>query len=103
MKVFKFKKYKDGYEDGTQGATPRCSLEIEAFFESQGMGWPVEPDASVVDAGTSLITLSSIIALPTTGLPSDVLTVRISALDAPTNIDHPAPSSEASLKGKVSV
>jgi len=38
MRVFKFKKYKDGYEDGKQGAAPRYPLEIGAFLEDQGLG-----------------------------------------------------------------
>ena len=38
IKVFKFKKYKDRYEDGKRGSIPRYPLEIDAFFESQGLG-----------------------------------------------------------------
>ena len=64
MKVFKFKKYKDGYEGEAGGATSRYPLEIEDFFESQGMGRPMEPDASIVEARTSLNALSSSIAPP---------------------------------------
>ena len=37
QKVSKFKKHKDEYEDRTRGATSRYPLEIEAFFERQGM------------------------------------------------------------------
>jgi len=54
-------KVKDGYEDGMRGAAPRYPLEIEAFFKSQGMGRPVEPNAFIMEAGTSLSTLSRVL------------------------------------------
>jgi len=55
MKVFKFKKYNDGYEDGKRGAAPRYLLEVEAFFESRGLRRPAERGASAVEARISLI------------------------------------------------
>jgi len=33
--VFKFKKYKEGYEDGKRGVSPRYSLEIGFFLGSE--------------------------------------------------------------------
>jgi len=36
LKVFKFKKYKEGYEDGKQGVSPRYPLEIGSFLRSEG-------------------------------------------------------------------
>jgi len=45
LKVFKFKKYKDGYEDRKRGASLRYPLEIGSFPESQGQG-PLESSVS---------------------------------------------------------
>ena len=47
VKVFKFKKYKEGYEDENWCASPRYPLEIGDFCESQGWELPV---SSVVPA-----------------------------------------------------
>jgi len=54
MKVFKFKKYNDGYEDEKRGAALRYLLEVEAFFKSQGLRCPAERGALVVEARISL-------------------------------------------------
>jgi len=35
VKVFKYKKYKEGYKDGKRGASLRYPLEIGAFLKSQ--------------------------------------------------------------------
>ena len=47
MKVFKFKKYKDGYDDEEQGAVPKYLLEVDAF-ESQGLRHLAERGTSPV-------------------------------------------------------
>jgi len=48
LKVFKFKKYIEGYEDGKCGASLRCSLDIGSFL--RGEGWdPLE--SNVAHAG----------------------------------------------------
>ena len=54
MKVFKFKKYNDGYEYEKRGAALRYLLEVEAFFKSQGLRCPAERGASAVEARISL-------------------------------------------------
>ena len=33
LKMFKFEKYKEGYEDGKRGAPPRYSLDIGSFLK----------------------------------------------------------------------
>jgi len=102
MKIFKFKKHKDGYEDGTRGTTPRYPLEIKAFFDNQVLGRPAECSTSAMDAGTSLSTPSSSAAPLTMGLPSDALTVGTSTRDAPEGAELSTSLFEATRKGKMS-
>jgi len=40
LKVFKFKKYKKGYEDGKHGVSPRYSLDVESFLRGEGRNPP---------------------------------------------------------------
>jgi len=35
LKVFKFKKYKEGYEDGKRGAPLKYSLDIESSLKGE--------------------------------------------------------------------
>jgi len=45
LKVFKFKKYKEGYEDGKRGTPPKYSLHIRSYLkgESQDLLEPALP------------------------------------------------------------
>ena len=38
--VFKFKKYKEGYEDGKPEVSPRYQLDIRSFFRDEGRDPP---------------------------------------------------------------
>ena len=40
LKVFKFKKYKEGYKNGERGVSPRYPLEIGSFLRSEGQDPP---------------------------------------------------------------
>ena len=95
MKVFKFKKYKDGYEDGKQGAL-RYPLATVAFFESQGMGRTSARGASIVEAEASPNTPSSSAPIPMMGLPSDASTAKTSTRGVTVGIGLSTPPSEAS-------
>jgi len=127
MKVFKFKKHKDGYEDRKQGASLRYPLEVDAFFESQSLRRSTKRGASAVEAWTSSSAPSGSTVPPATGLPlgastaetgaspsvpargaappmmgllSGVLTVETSTRDASEGVDHPTPPPTPLLKAK---
>ena len=43
--MFKFKKYKEGYEDEKRGASPKYSLDIRSFLKKESQG-PTEGSAT---------------------------------------------------------
>ena len=47
MKVFKFKNYKEGYEDGKRGASPKFPLDIGSFLKGEGQD-PLEGGATML-------------------------------------------------------
>ena len=59
LKVFKFKKYKERYEDEKRGASPRDSLEIGSFLRSEDQDPPKSSASSAIMVETSLNTPSS--------------------------------------------
>jgi len=73
--VFKFKKYKEGYEDGKRGVSPRYSLDIGSFLRGEGQYPPEISATQATEVETSLDALSRNI----TPLTSSFL---LSALDA---------------------
>ena len=71
LKVFKFKKYKEGYEDRKRGVSPRYSLEIGCFLRSKGQDPPESSAAPATMVETSLNAPSSNAApLTTSSLPT---------------------------------
>jgi len=60
VKIFKFKKYKEGYEDAKRGASSRFSLEIGAFLRShdqetpEGSGVPATVDVTSPSVPSSI-------------------------------------------------
>ena len=91
MKVFKFKKYKDEYENGRQGATLRDLFEVETFLASRGIGSALAHGLT----GASPLALSSDIALSVIGLSTgDVLTAGAMDRCAIEGADLPTSSSE---------
>ena len=82
---------------------PRYPLEIDAFFESEGLGCPSARDASVVEAVASSSAPSSDVALLTADIPSDASTVGTSTCGTSEGANLPTLPSEASQKDKVTV
>jgi len=104
LKVFKFKKYRNGYEDGKRRVAPIYPLEVEAFLASQGVSGALEHESPIAEMGASLRALLSDIALLMTGLPiDDAPTFGTSGHGITEDADLPTSSSEASKKGKVSI
>jgi len=59
LKVFKFKKYKEEYEDGKRGVSPRYLLDIESFLRGEGHDPPKSSAAHAAEVETSLNAPSS--------------------------------------------
>ena len=77
VKVFKFKKYKKGYEGEKRGASPRYPLEIGAFLRNQDQEPPESGDVPAIVVETSLSVLSNIFAPLVTSPQSECLRVCI--------------------------
>jgi len=75
LKVFKFKKYKEGYEDGKYGESPRYLLDIGSFLRGEGRGPPENSAAHAVEMETFLNAPSS----NTTPLTSSSLQIALDA------------------------
>jgi len=83
MKIFKIKKYKDGYENIKRGAAPKYPLEVEAFLASHGIGGALAHGSHAAETRAFPRALSSDVAFPVTGLPTnDYPTARTSDRDA---------------------
>ena len=59
LKVFKFKKYKQGYKDGNRGVSLRFTLDIGSFLRGKGQDPPQSNIAHSIEVETSLNVLSS--------------------------------------------
>lgn len=102
MKVFKFKKYKNGYEHGKQGTPRRYLLEIEDFLESQDKRHP--GSTALANLGdTSMSGPSNSVASPVMSPLPSVPTTEPVVLIVSKDAMLLTLRFEASHKGKVSV
>ena len=94
LKVFKFKKYKEGYEGEKRGISPRYSLDIGSFLKGEGQDSPESSAAHAAEVETSMnalsndaapLTSSSLPTAPNAGRVVGALsaTVEVTSLNTP--------------------
>ena len=83
VKIFKFKKYKEGSEDGKWDASPRYPLEFGAFLKSQGLELPEGSVVPATTAETSSGVSSCVFAPLATSPPPTALATDFVTLAAP--------------------
>ena len=103
MKVFKFKKYKEGYEDERHGVSLRYPLEIGSFLRSEDQDPPESSTAPAAVEETFLNALSSCVAFMTISSPPTAIDAGRVAQVALEEAALLAPTFEESYKDKVSV
>ena len=89
MKAFKFKKYKEGYEDEKRGVSPKYSFDIRPFLKGEGQDLlednathaaGVEASQNPPSSDATPLTLGLLLTALDTEQVADVSPVRVGRL-----------------------